>query len=85
MSFGCMLSTASEREGLMFNDRIPANAETWTALHALMRSIGIDPAEAEARMMKPRRVLEVQAGALFRARRVRRYHKSTDAAQTGGR
>ena len=59
MSFVCMMSTASEREGLAFNDWIPANPETWTALHAMMQAMGEDPVAAEARLLKPRRALEI--------------------------
>lgn len=58
MSFVCMMSTASEREGLSFNDWIPANPETWLAIHALLRSMGEDPAAVEARLLKPRPSLE---------------------------
>ena len=58
MSFHCVMGTASEHEGLTFNDWIPVNAETWTALHGLMRALGEDPAAWERHMMRPRRTLE---------------------------
>ncbi len=35
MSFRGMVSTASEREGLSFNDWIPEDADTWTRLKTL--------------------------------------------------
>ncbi len=56
LTFAGKQSTASEREGLAFNDWIPANGDTWTALHALLRAQGDDPAALEARATRVRRV-----------------------------
>ena len=58
MSFHCMMSTASEREGLAFNDWIPVNPQTWTALHGLMLELGDDPPAWEQYLTRPRPVLE---------------------------
>lgn len=57
MSFAAQVGPASEREGLAFNDWIPANAQTWTAMDALLRAQGDDPAAMEARAIQPRRIL----------------------------
>lgn len=57
MSFAALLTTANEREGLAFNDWIPANAETWTALNRLLAEMGEDPAAFEAQLLEPRRTL----------------------------
>lgn len=35
LQFECLVATASELEGLAFNDWVPANAETWLALDRL--------------------------------------------------
>jgi len=57
MSFAGLMTTANEREGLAFNDWIPANAETWSALNRLTLEMGEDPVAAEARLLEPRRTL----------------------------
>jgi len=58
MSFHCVMGTASEREGLAFNDWIPVNAETWLALHGLMLELGENPGAWEQYLTRPRPVLE---------------------------
>lgn len=54
MNFYCTLTTASERDGLAFNDWIPVDGQTWEALGAIMRDTGRDPERARAELMKPR-------------------------------
>jgi transcriptional regulator with XRE-family HTH domain len=58
MIFHCVMGTASEHEGLTFNDWIPVNPATWTALHGLMLELGEDPRAWEQYLSRPRRVLE---------------------------
>ncbi len=58
MCFYCLATTANERDGLVFNDWIPVDAETWHALDALQRAIGLDPDASRAYLMRPRARLE---------------------------
>ena len=58
MCFYCLVTTANERDGLAFNDWIPVDAETWHALDALQRDIGLDPDASRGYLMRRRGRLE---------------------------
>lgn len=54
LNFYCLLTTANERDGLAFNDWIPADAQTWVALDAIVRTLVDDPEARHARFLRPR-------------------------------